>query len=553
MVTPSLEWDTLDPRRFEQVCQMLVLAYTNDAATPIDGAGGDEAQDVLWDDPECGPTIFEVKSFKARLKSGQRKQVADSFSRAVALHQPARWVLITRSNPTPGEFRWLKQLPAPEGKEVRRDWFGVSWLERQLAASPGLLAHLMGPEHQLLKRIEEFDLDRKVLDTGAAVTEHEAKVRARRDEISPFWKIIAAEDPDGAVTRTLVAKNLYAAKLDPITINSTFQFPSGDPDAQDMSAALEHALKFGGSADVSKQYIEKFTVTTSSEGTQRLLGDLGNPGALRIGSIPDRSHLPATFTFKSAWPDGRITSIDIVVTHRYHGRQGTTLHGADASGIVSLALVVPHDLGGGDGRLHFTLEDTQGRYAHDAVPALAWMRACEENSSVDMFVGPLLMGTSSVDAGQALSVGTRALYRYALSLQEIGKVTGRLFRLPAALTDEQARPVVEVGHALLGGHTPMEEGGLEIKVSGELRSTMLLLPDQGTQMVFSHSVDLNIDAQSVTVPMSVYGQRLLLENRLPLSNGKTPYAVLKCYPDTKLALIRQMTEPPPNWKSLEGD
>ncbi len=87
-----LDWDGLEADRVERVVQ--ILLRDEFGAQPIDGVGGDEAQDVRWESPD-GLVIFEGKSFRRRLDKPQRGQIKRSLRRAVEIHAPARWVLVT--------------------------------------------------------------------------------------------------------------------------------------------------------------------------------------------------------------------------------------------------------------------------------------------------------------------------------------------------------------------------------------------------------------------------------------------------------------------------
>jgi len=104
-----LHWADLNAADVERAAQLLVREVCG--ATSIDGAGGDDAQDLRHDGPD-GLTIFEVKSFSKRLTAGQRRQIQGSLTRAVELHRPYRWVLVIPLNPSPAELNWFDGLRA---------------------------------------------------------------------------------------------------------------------------------------------------------------------------------------------------------------------------------------------------------------------------------------------------------------------------------------------------------------------------------------------------------------------------------------------------------
>ncbi len=157
-----LDWDDLDPGRVERVAQMLVRDAFG--ATSIDGAGGDEAQDLRWESPD-GLVIFEVKSFRKRLAGSQKAQVKRSLLRAVDLHAPAKWVLVSRSNPRAPELAWLQSL-GELVPGVVLEWLGRDWLDLQIAGREDLISYVEGEDYKLLRRARQLEHERAAVVTG---------------------------------------------------------------------------------------------------------------------------------------------------------------------------------------------------------------------------------------------------------------------------------------------------------------------------------------------------------------------------------------------------
>jgi hypothetical protein len=73
-----IRWDGLDPAKIERSVKMLIRRL-HPAVQGIDGTGGDGGRDIRWDGPD-GLVIFEVKSYTARLSTGQKRKSRTSSS-----------------------------------------------------------------------------------------------------------------------------------------------------------------------------------------------------------------------------------------------------------------------------------------------------------------------------------------------------------------------------------------------------------------------------------------------------------------------------------------
>lgn len=290
-----LDWDELDAAAVERVVQMLLHdAY---GATSIDGAGGDRAQDLRWDSPD-GLVIFEVKSFRKRLEKSQRAQVKQSLLRAVELHSPSRWVLVTRSNPTPKELEWLASL-ASLVRPLVPEWLGRDWLDGRIAGREDLISYVEGAGYKLARRAQQFGLEQAALTTGDDLADRVAKLTARGDGLSPYWAWRFSTDAEGRQVRELIPRRPESAAVDPVTVSPSFWFPPDDPEAQKLAERLTGTLQLGGDVEIPSRFVTGFDVTATSPATQRLLGPRRTrPGNVRITSLPDTSGLPFTCSLR---------------------------------------------------------------------------------------------------------------------------------------------------------------------------------------------------------------------------------------------------------------
>lgn len=255
-----LDWQAFDPDRFERAVQILLREQFG--AVAIDGAGGDQAHDSRLATPD-GLDVFEVKSFSKRLATSQKRQIKKFLDRAVLLHKPRRWVLITRSNPSAQDKRWLETQDHP-GTVV--DWFGVDWLDGSIAGREDLISYLEGPDYKLLRRAAELGLETAAAADGASLVERLQTLNSRSHDITPHWRWDANVTGDGLLM-TLRAKTPDAATTDPIMLKPTFAFPPDDPVAAGYQDALDRALRFGGDVEIPHPYLVDFAIETSSDAT----------------------------------------------------------------------------------------------------------------------------------------------------------------------------------------------------------------------------------------------------------------------------------------------
>ena len=296
-----LNWDDLDPAAVERVAQMLIRDVFG--ATSIDGSGGDEAQDLRWDGPD-GLVIFEVKSFAKRLASSQKSQIKRSLLRAVELHSPTKWVLVTRSNPRAPELRWLQSLTEVV-PGVQLEWLARDWLDLQVAGREDLISYVEGVDYKLLRRAHQLQLEQAACATGPDLGERLIDLLQRGDDISPFWRWDVST-AGAQTTMSLAAKRSDAAEADPIALTPTFTFPADDPEAEKIARDLRSTLRVGGDVLVPGRFIESFAVTAASAATQRLLGEPERSVEnLRIVSAEDATGLPLPVTLTRPGLGGR--------------------------------------------------------------------------------------------------------------------------------------------------------------------------------------------------------------------------------------------------------
>jgi hypothetical protein len=549
-----LDWDELDPARVERVAQMLVRDVFG--ATSMDGSGGDEAQDLRLEIPE-GLVIFEIKSSKRRLASSHKSQVRRSLVRAVELHSPVRWVLVTRSNHTPGELAWFQSLSI-HAPGVDLQWLGRDWLDAQIAGREEMISYVEGPEYKLLRRARQLELERAAGATGAQFLARLDDLLELGDGISPYWRWDLTT-VGGERARVLAAKRPDAAEADPIALTPTFSFPRDDPDAEAISRQLHDVLQCGGDITIPGKFVAGLRVVAASDATQRLLGEQRQEvSALRIMSSENNVGLPllTQLVIVGDVPEGSRT-LDVSFTKRVGGAQGMTLSGADPSGTLLAELVLVGPPEALAGRLSVTLGPVAGRPAHEVLPVLRFLASARPGQSVQVMYGPSLLGRFV--APVAWPEDLRPIGRLVAALAVIGSHTGQVLRVPADLDPEMVRTVLDVAGALRGERAPLSYSGLNATVRpGMLDGFIAKVPEEGGALYASHDVTLSVGDQEVLVTgLATWAPRVRLTGRAELA------ALAEAEPDQEhvaafepidgegVYLVRAVDEPGEPWQSLE--
>lgn len=513
-----LDWDGLDPHRMERVVQVLLRDAFG--ATAIDGSGGDLAQDARWESPE-GLVIFEVKSFSKRLNTSQKRQVKRSLLRAVELHSPVRWVLITRSLPSPSELAWLQGLSVSV-PGAALEWWGRDWLDLRLADREDLISYIEGADYKLLKRSQQLSMERAALATGDDLSARLDRLLDQGDSLSPYWRWEFSTGSRGRM-KTLTPKRPESHLDDPISISPTFHFPPDDPEAREIAKQLQETLQVGGDVAIPGRYVQRFEVTAASEATQRLLGNHEDgPGDLEIISVPDSRGLPmrSSLVLQSSAAERHGLTVPVTFTRRVGGSDGITLHGSDDSGVLSLRLVL-RGSGTIKGRLNVTLQPVAGRRPHEVLPVLQLLASVRPGDTLAHYAGPAELGTFSAD--EAWPDNLEPLCRLVAALEMIQRHVKTIIPIPAEdLPADAVRDLLNVADALSGQRVALPYGTLTATVRpGALPGFLEDIPVAGGALYISHSAEFILDGRTYVVPgIATWAPRVRLANRERLATER---------------------------------
>jgi hypothetical protein len=547
-----LDWAGLSREKVERVAQLLVRDACG--ATSIDGSGGDLAQDLRHDGPD-GLTIFEVKSFTKRLTNGQKRQITESCVRAVGLHAPHRWVLVIPLNPSPAEIAWFNKLRS-RVPQVELEWFGLDWLDGQIAGREGLLSYIEGADSALLRRARQFEMERAALTTGADLTRRVDNLFRLGETISPYWKWHFGDTPWGP-GQILTGQRPESADEDPVQLTPLFSFPADDPEAETARERLLRALRVGGDVDIPGRYIEEVRVTAASESTQRLLGEPTQQVAqLRLISIPDNTGLPLRGSLVLERQEGAAgISVPFTFTERVGGSHGMTMTGIDSSELLEGRFEIER----GDevhGRFEMNLKPLAGSYPHDALPAVRLLALCGPGDSLRFRVAPLTIASFNAVAGAP--DGMPFLHELVAALEVLQSHLGILVPIPAdPVSDEELRDLLAVARALSGRPARLSYTGLSLTLRpGGIRQFLCSVPKEpGALYGAEEAVAITLDGRRYDVPgLAYWAPKVVLSNRTELEavadDGAEAVATFSAQDDTGVSLIRAVADPGPEYRCI---
>jgi hypothetical protein len=562
-----LNWQSLDPNRVERGVQML-LRSKYAGLQSLDGAGGDGGRDAQLVTAD-GRTVFEVKSF-GRLNSSRRRQIEKSLRKAVeSALDMNRWVLVIPMNRTPArpgarssEEVWFADTLPKLAPGVELSWWGLDWLDGQVAENMAFQRYIEGVDGQLLERAREFNLEQAVMAGGADDVRSRIETIARRaDEISMFWTLDVAVR--GGVTQTsLRAKVPDAHIIDPIKITPTFRFCTDDPDDERLRQRFEQTLAFGGSVDLPAGYVTDLEIEASDEA--RLLFSTGDPKDSGFTLMSERVPVerPIRCAYQVLDADERVISeFHVYLRERTSGAEGATLYGSDAASIATFEVSVPRptsipgpgeSVEMGEGRLHLDLPDSIVGYDIDSLLPVTRTFAAATEERYIRFNMPGLGNLGGPVKSTQFPYAEETL-ELVSDLHRMQEVTGSVLRFPDNVTVGDA---VDLRNAVrqLDGEEIEHNGGLSLNVRpeavGEFLATWAKAPDGETAGGFlaaSEGWELGVgDLSLLYGPVAFWAPHPRLANRAELEAIAADTTV-----DGPVVAQLEPTDAPLRWVSRE--
>lgn len=511
-----MNWGRLDPGAVERAVKLLIRRL-HPTAQGVDGAGGDDGQDIRWESPE-GLVIFEVKSHTDRLTSSRKRGITRSLAKA-ATHHPVRWCLILPLDPSPAEVAWFDALRA-KFSNIELEWRGRDWLDAQFAAHQDLRRYVEGPDYDLLVRAGETGHERSALTGGVKdVLARHRTLAERVDELSPFWRMDVCATAEGT-TITFREKYAGAAHADPITFTPVFQFPPDDPEAQRLHAALRQTIDFGTSAvDIPARFIERVDVE-ASEQTRKLFrfDDEEIIGDLHLTPVDDANGLPLVARLERLDADGRLLhGVEVTMTHRRYGHLGGSVFGTDASGVLRVEIRFTPDAEEGDPGNSFTLSlaPIAGRIPYAIRPALQLLAGCSAGEMLAFWVGPSSLETAPLTAAAVGEIDIQQLFEFVTALEELQAHNQDVFAIPDDPVAGEVRDLIDLAAALRRDRVRLRSSNLTVTVEpARLPDFLAAVPAEGALLVTHEDFGYEFAGHALAIgPAQLYAPKMHLDRR----------------------------------------
>jgi len=331
----EVRWEDFeeDPAGFERLAKQLVTREFPGAIC-IDGRGGDGGIDARWNGPD-GLVIIEMKKF-TRINATGRRQIKRSLTRA-AEHRPSRWILVVPTDPTPSLDRWFHDELSSE-VPFGLEWRGRAWLDQLMAAHPDIRRATRDSAHaEVLRAVSEARAEMDFLNGGVPdFARRAAALHRRGSELSPTWNVRWDES-----AKSVVVEPKPGALKEDLRAEFTFDFPTHDTEAQETRQRYERTIALGGTVTVPAQY-----VTRVSNAALQELGIPAGSAELTFEAVENNEGLPMGVTLRVTGGGKAPTRpLHVTMTRREVGTQGVTVHGRDATGLLTVQLVMYRPVG----------------------------------------------------------------------------------------------------------------------------------------------------------------------------------------------------------------
>jgi hypothetical protein len=420
----------------------------------MDGSGGDDGVDVLAH-AGSGIHVFEIKSYRERLKPAQKRAIEKS-ARTAAEKNPdmVAWTLVMPLDHTPAERRWMeKDLAVIAGVPVA--WIGRTRLEVELARYPDLVRHYApgNVEDLAFDLLAEHQTEALPPRTVGDVVQRARRLKDHADAVDPFYTF-GIDIQSDAVTVTVRAKDENAP---PVHGSVSFKAEPGTLEAE----AIEDFMTYGLPLTVGPGNIADVQISLP-EGMKDLMPDDMVASQLSVGPAPDATQVRQSARLDAVDGSGRVLgSLSVTFTEAFSGpRGGLYRAGFDRSGFLRLVMKI-----GTGTRGEFQIET---RYTDDLLPAdllppLRFLNAACRATGLHITVDGQTTTTRFPDVVAGISNVENMIFM-AEALDRIQQAAGIALSVPERWSSEDARNVAFYDELLQKGQAPYPSPAFTLSV-----------------------------------------------------------------------------------------
>lgn len=410
----------------------------------MNGSGGDDGIDVLAP-ASGGIQVFEIKSYRERLKSAQKRAIEKS-ARTAAEKNPdmVAWTLVMPLDHTPAERRWMnKDLAAIAGVPVI--WIGRTRLEAELAQHPDLLRHYApgSVEHLAFDLLAEHHRQAVPPRTVSEAVQRAQRLADHADAIDPFYAFDISIQP-AAVT---VAARPKDENAPPLHGSVSFKAEPGSPEAQ----AIDDFMTYGLPMTVGAGNIAEVQLSLP-EGMKDLLPDGLAAQRLALGPAPNAPQVRQKARLDAVDEFGRVLgSLSVTFTEAFSGlRGGMYRAGLDRGGYLRLVMKVGTGTSGG---FEVHTQYTDDLLPADLLPPLRFLDATRRAAALHITMDGQTTPARIPDGAVRMD-GVENMIRMAEALERIQRAAGIAFPVPERWSSDDALNVAFYDELLHKGQAP---------------------------------------------------------------------------------------------------
>lgn len=497
----------------------------------MDGSGGDDGVDVLAR-ADSGIHVFEIKSYRERLKPAQKRAIEKS-ARTAAEKNPDMvvWTLMMPLDHTPAERRWMERdLAAIAGVPVA--WIGRTRLEVELAEHPDLVRYYApgNVEHLAFELLAEHNAEALPPRTLGDAVQRARRLGDHANAADPFYAFDINIQPD-AVTVSARAKDENAP---PVHGSVAFKAEPGSPEAE----AIEDFMTYGLPLTVEAGNIADVQISLP-EGMKDLVPDHLLATRLSLGPAPDAPQVRQSARVDAVDESGRVLgSLSVTFTEAFGGpRGGAYRAGQDRSGFLRLVMKIGT---GTSGEFQVETRYTDDFLPGDLLPPLRFLEAVCRAAGLRVTIEGRTTLARIPDVGAGIG-SVENMIRMAEALDRIQKAAGIAFPVPERWSSEDALNVAFYDELLHKGQAPYPTPGFTLPVRlEEVRRVLAHGPLPRVSMTGQQNQTARLLGRELPLPapFTFETSQLLVANPLTLARQcalalPQPILVVEFIPDQR--------------------
>jgi hypothetical protein len=305
--------------------------------------------------------------------------------------------------------------------------------------------YLEGTAEQVVSLLREINQEQAALGRGVPDAIDRIKnLTTRLNELDPHYAFGFSVEPNGPIAVTMVPRYKGAERDRPVQVGGSFQFPDTE-EGRKAAESFQDALDYGTPGAVSGEFVKELEIDAPAG-----MGGIFKSGNLQFKLTDNSVAEHVQMTLRIVDQDRNVvTQVALLGKTRTAGQRGGEVTLVDVGGALNVTMrldVSTHRL-----NLHYRYAVPPKTLPGSLLPALTFLTALQPGRQLVVLVAGRLAAPpiAVTDAVHEELVGFKALVQ---ALDDIQRLSGVYFPMPAAFNDEELEHIGEA-HQLLSGET----------------------------------------------------------------------------------------------------